>query len=142
MNVRQLLAGKQGELTGIGPDAPVSEAVTLLRQANVGALLVTDAGGTLVGILSERDIVRYLAEDGGDLMDKKTGDLMTRDVVTCKPQDRVEDLMRQMTEGRFRHLPVVENNKLIGIISIGDVVKHRLGELEAEASQLRAYISG
>jgi len=142
MNVRQLLDSKQGEIAGISPDTPVSEAVGFLREANVGALVVTDKGGQLIGILSERDIVRSLAEDGGELMDKTANDLMTRDVVTCKPQDRIEDLMRQMTEGRFRHLPVVDNGKLIGIISIGDVVKHRLDELEAEASQLRAYISG
>ncbi|MDX1709616.1 MAG: CBS domain-containing protein [Rhodovibrionaceae bacterium] len=142
MNVRQLLNSKQGEIAGISPDTPVSEAVAVLRQANVGALVVTDKDGQLIGILSERDIVRSLAEDGGDLMEKKVSDLMTSDVVTCKPQDRIEDLMRQMTEGRFRHLPVVEKGKLTGIVSIGDVVKHRLDELEAEASQLRAYISG
>ena len=141
MNVRQLLAGKSGDIAAIGPDTPVSEAVTTLKEANVGALVVTDKGNRLVGILSERDIVRSLADDGAGLMNKTAKDLMTSNVVTCKPDDRVDALMRQMTDGRFRHLPVVDDGKLVGIVSIGDVVKNRLDELEAEASQLRAYIT-
>jgi CBS domain-containing protein len=113
----------------------------MLKEANVGALVVTDGDDKLVGILSERDIVRNLASDGAKLMTKKVSDLMTSNVVTCKPDDRVDALMRQMTDGRFRHVPVVDNERLVGIISIGDVVKNRLDELEDEASQLRAYIA-
>jgi CBS domain-containing protein len=141
MNVRQLLERKPGEVAAITPDTPVSEAVTMLKEANVGALVVTDGDDKLVGILSERDIVRNLASDGAKLMTKKVSDLMTSNVVTCKPDDRVDALMRQMTDGRFRHVPVVDNERLVGIISIGDVVKNRLDELEDEASQLRAYIA-
>ena len=103
--------------------------------------MVGGPDGALLGILSERDIVRAMPEHGPDIFKLTVEQLMTRDVVTCSSDDRVNDLMKKMTAGRFRHLPVVDDGSLTGIISIGDVVKSRLEELEAEASQLRDYIA-
>ena len=99
-------------------------------------------GDAISGIISERDLACGLADRGADLLGMRVGDVMTRDISTCSPDDGIDRLMRQMTEGRFRHLPVVEDGRMIGIISIGDVVKHRLQELEHEAHMLHDYISG
>jgi CBS domain-containing protein len=122
------------------PSATVVELLTLLARYNVGALPVVD-GGDLVGIVSERDVVRQLHERGRDLLDATVGDLMTRDVVTCAPGDRAADLARVMTERRIRHLPVCDDRGLCGIVSIGDLVKTRIDELEREREQLASYIS-
>ena len=98
--------------------------------------------GGLCGIISERDLARGLADHGAKLLDMRVSQLMTADVVTCSPDDGIDQLMHTMTEGRFRHLPVIEDGRMIGIISIGDVVKHRLQELEAETNLLHDYIAG
>ncbi len=125
----------------IAPDASVSEAVDLLRRKGIGAIVVSGGEGDMAGILSERDVVHALAERGAQLLDLPVSALMTRHVFTCKPADSIADLMAEMTERRIRHLPVVEDGKLAGIVSIGDVVKNRLGEVEEEATTLRQFIT-
>jgi CBS domain-containing protein len=142
MLIAQILAGKSPDVVTTRPDATIAEVAKLLKAKRIGAVVVTDAEGGLCGIISERDLARGLADHGADLLTLRVGDLMTREVSTCSPDDGIDQLMHQMTEGRFRHLPVVEDGSMIGIISIGDVVKHRLEELEQEAHMLHDYISG
>ena len=142
MLIRQILAGKGSDVVTTRPNATVAEVAGLLKAKRIGAVVVTDAHEELCGIISERDLACGLADHGADLLGMHVGDLMTREISTCSPDDGVDRLMRQMTEGRFRHLPVVQDGRMIGIISIGDVVKHRLQELENEAHMLHDYISG
>ena len=142
MLIAQILAGKGSKVIATRPDATIAEVAGLLKQKRIGALVVTDADGRLCGIISERDLARGLADHGAGLLEMKVAELMTADVVTCAPEDGLETLMQTMTERRFRHLPVVRDGELIGIISIGDVVKHRLQELEAETHMLHDYIHG
>jgi CBS domain-containing protein len=142
MLIAQILAGKSPDVVTTRPDATIAEVAKLLKAKRIGAVVVTDADGGLCGIISERDLARGLADHGAGMLTLRVGDLMTREVSTCSPDDGIDQLMQQMTEGRFRHLPVVADGKMIGIISIGDVVKHRLQELEQEAHMLHDYISG
>ncbi|MCE3250645.1 MAG: inosine-5-monophosphate dehydrogenase [Geminicoccaceae bacterium] len=142
MLIAQILAGKGSEVVSTRPEATIAEVAGLLKEKRIGAVVVTDADGRLCGIISERDLARGLAKYGSKLLDMKVGGLMTSDVVTCSPDDGIETLMQTMTDGRFRHLPVVKDGELTGIISIGDVVKHRLKELEAETHMLQDYIHG
>jgi CBS domain-containing protein len=136
----------RGKASGAGvatttPSASVEELLELLARHNVGALPVVD-DGALVGIVSERDVVRRLHERGRTLLDATVAELMTADVVTCSPTDRAADLARVMTERRIRHLPVCDDRGLVGIVSIGDLVKARIDQLENEREQLASYISG
>ena len=142
MLIGQILAGKGRDVVTTRPDATVTEVAKLLKARHIGAVVVTDDDGELCGIISERDLARGLADHGADLLQMRVRDLMTAEVSTCSPDDGIDKLMQQMTEGRFRHLPVVQEGRMIGIISIGDVVKHRLQELENEAHLLHDYISG
>lgn len=142
MNVETILRSKGGRVTTIRSDATIADAVEALRQHGIGALVVSDGDGSVDGILSERDIVAALADDGALLLSRPVAEVMTRAVLTCEPQDTVAELMAEMTNRRIRHFPVVENGKLCGIISIGDVVKSRLDEIEFEASSLRSFIAG
>ena len=142
MLIGQILAGKGRDVVTTRPDATIAEVAKLLKARRIGAVVVTDADGALCGIISERDLARGLADHGADLLQMRVRDLMTAEVSTCSPDDGIDKLMQQMTEGRFRHLPVVQEGRMIGIISIGDVVKHRLQELENEAHLLHDYISG
>ena len=142
MLIGQILAGKGRDVVSTRPDATIAEVARLLKARRIGAVVVIDSRGGLCGIISERDLARGLADHGAKLLEMRVSELMTPDVVTCSPEDGVDKLMKQMTEGRFRHLPVIENGKLAGIISIGDVVKHRLQELENEAHLLHDYIAG
>lgn len=142
MQVGQVIAQKELDIVTTRPDASIAEAAALLKDKNIGAVVVTETDGSISGILSERDIVRALPDHGGKLLDEKVANLMTTEVTTCTPDDRIDDVMKLMTSGRFRHLPVVNEGHLVGIISIGDVVKNRLRELESETSDLRQYISG
>jgi CBS domain-containing protein len=142
--IEHILYGKGHEVATIGPDASVAEAVALLREHNVGALVVVDPESRIVGILSERDIVRALAEDTighTSILERQVSDLMTREVATCGSRSTANDLMRIMTERRIRHVPVVDEDSLNGIVSIGDVVKSRIEELETEAGTLHDYLS-
>lgn len=142
MLIGQILAGKGSDIVTTAPDATVAEVAGLLKRRRIGAVVVTEADGRLCGIISERDLARGLADHGARLLDMRVRDLMTEEVVTCAPGDSLEHLMQTMTEGRFRHLPVVKDGQMVGIISIGDVVKYRLQELEAETHLLHDYIAG
>jgi CBS domain-containing protein len=140
--VDRLLESKGGEVYSIGPDDSIADAVRLLRDKRVGALVVVDGEGALQGILSERDIVRKLAETPGQTLPQKVSENMTREVVTCAPEETLVSALRRMTAGRFRHMPVVEDGALKGMITIGDVVGYRLSEVEHEALQLKQMIVG
>ena len=140
MTIKAILARKGREVVTIEPGATLAAAVMLLAERRIGALVVTGPEGIVVGILSERDIVRVLAERGSQALILQVGDAMTRKVATCSEKDTVCDLMEQMTAGKFRHVPVMEQNRLAGIISIGDVVKSRLEEMTFESDALRDYI--
>jgi len=140
MTVRAILDLKGRDVTTIAPEKTLGDAASLLSQHKIGALVVTGADRRVTGILSERDIVKAVSVDGAAALEEKIAERMTREVVTCAPHDTMAELMGRMTAGRFRHLPVVENGRLVGIISIGDVVKHRLAEMERESSELRNYI--
>jgi CBS domain-containing protein len=139
MTVRAILDAKGRQVVSIGADAKLSSAVKTLSERRIGALLVM-AGGKIEGILSERDIVRELGERGPAVLDEPVRVVMTAKVMTCRRSDTVAYLMEQMTEGKFRHIPVVEDGQVVGLISIGDVVKHRVMEYETEQEALRDYI--
>jgi CBS domain-containing protein len=141
MNVQAILAAKGTEVVSIAPERTLADAVALLAARRIGALVVVSAGGGhLAGILSERDIVRALAAAGADALAAAVGDHMTTKVATTTAEEPMPSLMERMTEGRFRHMPVLADGRLVGIVSIGDVVKHRVAEIEAEADSLREYI--
>ncbi len=140
MTVSSILAVKGGNVVTIEPTATLGAAAKLLSERKIGAVLVLGPGGRIGGILSERDIVGAIAEQGQQSLDQPVARAMPRDVATCRPGDPIEQIMQQMTDGKFRHLPVVEDGKLAGIISIGDVVKQRLGEMEQESEAMRDYI--
>jgi len=140
MIVKNILAGKRGNVVTIEPTANLAAAVKLLAEQRIGAVVIPSADHRVVGILSERDIVRALAEHGATVLSDPIGKVMTRDVMTCSEDDTIEELMARMTTGKFRHMPVVQQGKLIGIVSIGDVVKSRVEEINHEANSLRDYI--
>jgi CBS domain-containing protein len=140
MRISQVIAAKPlHDVITVSPDATVREMLGLLAEHNVGALVVSTDGKTVDGIASERDVVRGLLENE-DLLDAPVSSIMTSDVHTCDGDHRVNELMQVMTERRIRHIPVLENDEMVGIISIGDVVKSRLSELEFERDQLDSYI--
>ena len=141
MTVKAILSRKGSDVATIAPTANLSEAVKLLAERRIGALVVTGADHRVAGILSERDIVRALAARGPDALQETVAAVMTRKVSTCTEAETVAVIMERMTEGKFRHLPVVEQGRLAGIISIGDVVKFRLEEIEGESNALREYIA-
>jgi len=144
MNVKTILAAKERNLGGdiicIEPAADLAVAARLLSTHRIGAVLIRGAGGRLAGILSERDIVRALSEHGADALALPVGQVMTREVATCGEDDTAASIMERMTTGKFRHLPVISNGKLVGLISIGDVVKQRVEEIERESEAMRDYI--
>jgi CBS domain-containing protein len=140
MIVKSILSAKGSDVATIAPTATLAEAAKILSDMKIGALVVTGAGDRITGIVSERDIVRTLAQHGAGALQMPLSEVMTRKVVTCMPVDTVAVLMERMTEGKFRHLPVVDDGRLVGIISIGDVVKFRLTELEFEHGAMRDYI--
>jgi CBS domain-containing protein len=141
MNVEAILRSKGRQVATIAPEATIAAAVQQMTSRGIGALIVSSDGAEVEGIVSERDIVRGLTEHGADLLARSVADLMTRRVYNCAPEDSVADLMAQMTDRRIRHLPVMRDGRLCGIISIGDVVKNRLDEVEFEASSLRSFIA-
>ena len=142
MAAEQLISKKGGTTYTISSSDTLSTAVSVLRDRRIGALLVTGTDGQLEGILSERDIVRKLAETPGQTLPQTVGENMTAKVETCTPSDVLVTVLRRMNEGRFRHMPVVEDGKLCGMLTIGDVVNYRLNELEYEALQLKQMIVG
>lgn len=141
MRIADVLRNKGNTVATVGPAVTVSELIGALAEYNVGALPVVD-GDRLIGIVSERDVVRRLHAGGADLLSSVVADIMTTDVTTCAPGDDVESLAAVMTSGRFRHLPVVIDGKLAGIVSIGDIVKARIDLLVSEREQLQSYIAG
>jgi CBS domain-containing protein len=143
VNVSVILSRKGSKVITIASSASVAEAVTLLTEHNVGALVVSDDGETIDGIVSERDIVSHLAQSGPATLDHKVAQVMTADVMTCQQDATADDVMQTMTARRMRHLPVVDDDgRLTGIVSIGDVVKSRIDDLEIQAQSMQDYISG
>lgn len=142
MNVETILSDKGSAVATIRPSDTVGAALDALVSRNIGALVASDDGERVDGIISERDIVHALAHHGSDLLTLTVAEVMTRPAVTCDPSETVGELMAEMTNRRIRHLPVVRNGRLCGIVSIGDVVKNHLDEIEYEAKSLRSFIAG
>jgi CBS domain-containing protein len=140
MTVRAILDTKGHQIISVTPDVKLSAAVKLLSERRIGAVLVI-ADQHIDGILSERDIVRVIGERGAAALDESVHDVMTHKVINCKPSDTVAAIMEKMTSGKFRHLPVLDGDKIVGLISIGDVVKWRVKEFETEQEALRDYIA-
>jgi CBS domain-containing protein len=142
MRIKDVLTQKPAGVLTVEPETPIPGLLTALAARGVGAAVVVDGDGAVVGMVSERDVVRHLHHRGAALLSDVIGSIMTGPVTTCAPDDEVDALAGIMTERRIRHIPVVDDGTLTGIVSIGDVVKTRLDELEAHRSQLEAYISG
>jgi CBS domain-containing protein len=140
MNVKDILARKGDDVLTIEPTATLATAMEMLARRRIGALVITGADRRIVGIISERDIVRVLVERGTEMLQSPVSEIMTRKVVSCGQNETIAEIMERMTAGKFRHVPVVEQGRLIGIVSIGDIVKARLEELEKEQDALRDYI--
>ena len=140
MNVKTILAAKGGDIVSIEATADLTAAAQLLAARRIGAIVIRGTEGRLAGILSERDIVRTIAQHGMAAPSMPVAQVMTRNVATCGEEDTIASLMERMTAGKFRHLPVVVKGELKGIVSIGDVVKQRVGEIESESEALRDYI--
>jgi CBS domain-containing protein len=140
MNVKHILSQKGADVLTLEPTATLGTAMETLAQRRIGALVITGADRRIVGIVSERDIVRVLVERGTGILQSPVSETMTRKVVTCGLNETIGEIMGRMTAGKFRHVPVVEQGKLIGIVSIGDIVKARLEELQQEHEALRDYI--
>jgi len=140
MTVNTILAEKGREVVTIEPAASVANAAKLLAERRIGAVLVCGADRRLVGIVSERDIVHALAARGAEALNEPISQSMTRKVVTCNESETIGSIMERMTKGKFRHVPVIDQGRLVGIVSIGDVVKHRLQEMEHESAAMRDYI--
>jgi CBS domain-containing protein len=140
MTVKAILKAKGSDVATTAPATSMGDVVKRLAERRVGALVVEGADDRVAGIISERDVVTALAEHGAGMLDEPVSRFMTRKVVTCSQSETVSSLMERMTAGKFRHVPVVEDNRLVGIVSIGDIVKHRLSEIESESAALRDYI--
>jgi CBS domain-containing protein len=141
MTVSAILADKGREVVTIGAVGTIGDAVALLAKRKIGAVVVLEPNGRIAGIVSERDIVRAIAATAGAALAEPLASIMTRAVVTCSEGETIDSVMTRMTRGRFRHLPVVTGGKLAGIISIGDVVKARIEQVEREAEEMRTYIA-
>ncbi len=137
MKVSDILSSKGNAVSTIPPDVRVGAVVARFNEEHIGSLVVTDPAGAMVGLIAERDIVRALGEGDGDLFERRVRDVMHRQPATCAPDDDIKSVMRTMTQRRLRHLPVLQGSALVGMVSIGDVVKHRLDEMELEANVLR-----
>ena len=140
MTVQAILSAKGGNVLTIEPTASIGAAAKILAVRRIGALVVTGPEQRVIGIVSERDIVHVLAMRGAEALDLPLTEIMTRKVATCGPSDTISSIMERMTTGKFRHVPVIDQGRLAGIVSIGDVVKHRLQEMEFEQNALRDYI--
>ncbi|MEX1006021.1 MAG: CBS domain-containing protein [Acidimicrobiia bacterium] len=141
MRVKQILSTKGGDVVKVTSTDTIRTTLVRLKSHNYGALVVSDDGEHVTGIISERDLVRAMVEHGTELPEMTVADLMTRNVTTCGPEDDIEDLMDTMTNGRFRHMPVLSDDRLVGVVSIGDLVKHRMRELVDETKALREYVT-
>ena len=141
MSVRAILKAKGDAVPTVSSEVNVRDVLQRLEEEDVGALVVTDDGLRIKGIISERDIVRGLRTTGDDVLDADVGELMTTDVVTCKADDKIAAVMAMMSANRIRHLPVVDGAKLAGFVSIRDIIEHRLNEVQADADAMQRYIS-
>jgi CBS domain-containing protein len=141
MNVAAILKSKGREVVTTGPNTTLLDIAELLREHRIGCIVVTGADGKVVGIVSERDIVREIARAGSKVLKEPVASCMTKTVVTCREADTIDRLMAEMTAHRFRHMPVVERGRLCGLVSIGDVVRMRIAEAEMEAAAMREYIA-
>lgn len=141
MYVSDILKTKGNDIISISPSDSVTAALALLSEKKIGAALVLNEDGSIAGILSERDLVHAIHRYQEKFIEKRVSDLMTTEVVTCSPREPVTGIMGMMTAHRFRHVPVVEDGKLVGVVSIGDVVKSRIAEAESEVEALRQYIT-
>lgn len=141
MIVAQILATKGRDVSTITADKAVMDVVARLGAERIGALVVIEGTDRIAGIVSERDIVKAIARSGPGILDDTVATIMTRDVVTCSDSETIDQVMGRMTRGRFRHLPVAKGGRLSGIVSIGDVVKARIEEVEREAEEMRSYIA-
>jgi len=142
MKVADILKSKGASVVTMRPESPITSVIQRLRLERIGAVVISSDGETIQGIVSERDIVYALGERGAELLTLRASDIMSRDVVTCAPDDQIRQVMARMTHRRVRHVPVLESGRLAGIVSIGDVVKNRLEEVEMEATVLRdAYMA-
>ncbi len=142
MTVAQILREKGNQVISVATTDSILHALEVMKQHHIGAVLVLEAEDKIAGVMSERDVVRALPEAGGKLLDSPVSSLMTKNVITCTPDQFIRDVMALMTKHRFRHMPVLEDGKLVGIISIGDAVKERITEKEHEAEAMRSYIVG
>ena len=145
MLVHQILRAKgrnRDEVLTIGPERGVTESVRVMSESRVGALVVVGAGGRAIGIISERDVVRELGRRGSACLEDKVSAMMTPEIVSCAPEDLADQVLARMTAGRFRHMPVLRDGRMVGLISIGDVVKARLDELSMEKEALKGMIMG
>lgn len=140
MILEQILREKGGQVYSVAEGASLKEAAELLDQRKVGAMVILNEGGSLIGVISERDIVRAVARGGPAALKNTVSDAMTRQVVTARPRETIEAAMDRMTDRRIRHLPVVESARLLGVVSIGDLVKWRIAEATAEVAAIRSYI--
>lgn len=140
MNVATILKAKGSDVAMVDPDVTLAEVAKMLSERRIGALVVMH-GRQLLGIISERDIVKSVAHSGAEALERPVRDVMTSRIVTCELNDSINELMDVMTEGRFRHLPVIDRGELVGIVSIGDVVKHRIAETVMETEAMRLYIT-
>ncbi|WP_425409374.1 CBS domain-containing protein [Hyphococcus sp.] len=141
MKVEKILQAKGADIFSVSPGASIREAITILNEKNIGAVIVLSDNGDAVGILSERDIVRRLGDKGADALSMTVSDCMTSKMHTCSLDASVDELMTKMTEQRIRHLPVTDDGKIVGVVSIGDVVKRKIEEAEQEAAALKEYIA-
>ena len=141
MTVSIILGGKGREVVSIEPAASLAAAARLLTEKRIGAVLILGADRRISGIISERDIVRALATRGASALDEPVSRTMTRRVETCNERETVANIMERMTVGKFRHLPVVDQGRVVGMLSIGDIVKHRVQEMERESAAMREYIT-
>ncbi|GAA0772436.1 CBS domain-containing protein [Roseibium denhamense] len=141
MTVAAILSGKGHETITAHKDSPLIEICETLAKHKIGAVVVCNGDMEIEGIVSERDIVRVLGTQGSSALNSPVSSVMTKEVVTCSEENSVNEVMARMTQGRFRHVPVVKDGKLTGVISIGDVVKHKIAQVELEAEQMRSYIT-
>jgi CBS domain-containing protein len=141
MLIETILRSKGSDVATVRPDARVGDVVEELKRRNIGALVVSEDEVTVIGIISERDVVRALPDAGTSVLDRTVADLMTTDVATCDMQASAAELMQLMTTRRIRHVPVVDSGRLVGLVSIGDVVRNRVDELEVEAKTLHEYLT-
>ncbi len=142
MHVSEILKTKGSDVVSTRAEETIVATARLLRQRKIGAVLVTDAGGGVVGIISERDIVRAIAEHGDKALAMTVDDLMSKNVLSCTSNETLTHVMEVMTTQRIRHLPIIEDSQLKGIVTIGDVVKYRLEEAEMEVEAMRGYVTG